>query len=174
MTSEFAPIAVAEDALGPFCRDLDGATLLPSRAASGIEDLERIKRLAAAAQLEMVRQVDESVVGDDSEGARARWLAMRTGQSTRDAGRDIATAEALGRLPATEAALRNGELSAAQAHEVASAAVLDPSAEAGLLGLAREGSLSELKRAAKKVRAAATDNEKKARDAHERRDLAAG
>jgi len=174
MTSAFAPIGVAEEALVPFCRDLEAAALLPAVAAAGIQDLERIKRLAAAAQLALVRQIDASVIGDESEGGKARWFASRTGQSTRDALRDIATAEALGGLPATEAALRAGELSADQAHEVASASVLDPSAEAALLGLAREGSLAELKRAAKKVRAAATDNEKKARDAHEHRDLAAG
>ena len=70
--------------------------------------------------------------------------------------------------------MRHGELSATQAHEVTSASVLDPSAEADLLGIWPGGVVGGVRRAAKKVRAAATDNEKKARDAHENRDFAAG
>ncbi len=173
MTGGLAALDGVEATFGPFCQDLDPRALTPAEAASGIERLAHLERQAAGARLRLAEQVDESIVGD-GESDKARWLAQRTGQSTRDAGRDLGVTDALAGLDATDAALRSGELSAAQAHEVASAAVLDPSAEAGLLGLAREGSLAELKRAAKKVRAAATDNDKKARDAHEHRDLAAG
>ncbi len=158
------------DACGRFRPD----ELTPTEAVEVIEAAAELEKLAVGVRLRALPEIDETVIGDDREAAKARWLAMRTGQSTRDAGRDIAAAEALSALPTTDGALRSGGLSAAQAHEVTSAAVLDPSAEAGLLGLAREGSLSELKRAAKKVRAAATDNDKKARDAHEHRDLTAG
>ena len=173
VTGGLAALDGVEATFGPFCQDLDPRALTPAEAASGIERLARLERWAAGARLRLAEQVDASIVGD-GENDKARWLAQRTGQSTRDAGRDLGVTDALAGLDATDAALRSGELSAAQAHEVASAAVLDPSAEAGLLGLAREGSLSELKRAAKKVRAAATDNDEKARDAHEHRDLAAG
>lgn len=173
MTDVFAPLDEVEATFGPFCRDLDPRAVEPAEAASGIERLARVEKWAAGARLRLAEQIDESVVGE-GENNKARWLAQRTGQSTRDAARDLGVTDALSELDATEAALRNGELSADQAHEVASAAVLDPSAEGDLLGLAREGSLAELKRAAKKVRAAATDNEKKAKDAQEHRDLAAG
>ncbi len=161
-------------AVGPFCEDLRPADVGPTEAAAGIERLAHIERQVAGAKLRLIDCLDESVIGDDREGARTRWLAPRTRQSTRDAGRDVAVAEAIAALPATEAALRRGDLSAAQAHEVTSAAVLDPSAEAGLLHLARHGSLAELKRAAKKVRAAATDDDDKGKDAHANRDLGAG
>ena len=174
MTGTSSPIALVEQELVPYCLALDVDALTPAAAASDFEELERIRRLIADTQLRIVRRINESVIGDDTEASKARWLAMRAGQSTRDAGRDIAVSDALLELSETDRAMRRGELSAAQAHEVTSAAVLDPSAEAELLALAREGSLAELKRAAKKVRAAATDNEKKARDAHEHRDLAAG
>jgi len=130
-------------AVGPFCQDLRPADVGPAEAAAGIERLAHIERQVAGAKIRMIECLDESVIGDDREGARTRWLAPRTRQSTRDAGRDVAVAEALAALLATEAALRRGELSAAQAHEVTSAAVLDPSAEAELLHLARPGSLAD-------------------------------
>ncbi len=174
MTALCSPVAAAEGLLLSHYRALDVETLTPAAATSEFKELERVRRLVTATQIRIVRRIDESVTGDDSEGGKARWLAMRTGQSTRDASRDIAASEALAALAETDRAMRNGELSAAQAHEVTSAAVLNPSAEGELLHLAREGSLAELRRAARKVRAAATDNEKKAKDAHANRDVAAG
>ena len=173
MTDVFAALDVVESAFGPFCQELDPQAVDAAQAAAGVERLARVERWAAGARLRLAEQIDQSIVGE-GENSKARWLAQQTGQSTRDAARDLGVTDALAGLDATDAALRSGELSATQAHEVASAAVLDPSAEAGLLGLAREGSLAELKRAAKKVRAAATDNDEKVRDAHEHRDLAAG
>ena len=96
------------------------------------------------------------------------WLGRTTGRTKRDAERDVETAQQV--KPATDQALRDGELSAEQAREVASAADADPSAEQGLLDTARNASVSELKRKAKKTRAAATDDAEKQRRAHRERD----
>src|SRR4029450_1861980 len=74
----------------------------------------------------------------------------------------------------TDEAVRNGELSPTQAHEVTSGASADPAAEGGLLDTARHGSVPELRRQAKKARPAATSAADKARRAHERRDLSSG
>ncbi len=76
--------------------------------------------------------------------------------------------------PSTDQALRDGELSAEQAREVASGADADPGREQELLDTARNASVSELKRKAKKTRAAATDDAEKERRAHKERDVASG
>ncbi len=79
------------DACGRFRPD----ELTPAEAAEVIEAAAELEKLAVGVRLRALPEIDETVIGDDSEAAKARWLAMRTGQSTRDAGRDIATAEAL-------------------------------------------------------------------------------
>jgi len=162
--------SVAED-LRERCAALRPDEVTPVEAAERIDELAEIVRLAEGATVRLASRIDESVTGAEGEHGAARWLARHTGRTVAAAGDTVADSEALGRVPATAAALTRGELNAAQAHEVTSAAVLDPSAESELLDLARNGSLSELRRAAKKVRAAAKDHDEKAKDAHEHRDL---
>jgi hypothetical protein len=156
------------------CRRLDPSRFTAAQAAAAIDLLMVIERLAAGARLRLAKRIDESVAGAEGEGGRARWLARHTGQDTKTAEKDLAASEQLDGLDATDQALRDGELSPTQAHEVTSGATADPAAEATLLGTARQGSVPELRRQAKKVRAAATNTEDKARRAHERRDLASG
>jgi hypothetical protein len=169
----FAPLDTVRSGLAGICHDLAPDDLTPDRAAAAIDELAGIARLAEGAIVRLADRVDDTVTGAEGENGPARWLARHTGQSVTTAGRYLAASEALARLAATDRALRDGELTATQAHEVTSAAALDPGAEADLLALGRDGSLSELRRAAKKVRAAATDNDHKHRDAHENRDLGA-
>lgn len=133
-----------------------------------------IEKLAAGARLRAAKHIDQSAVGEDGDGSKARWLAKRTGQTPKDAEKDLETSEKLDQLGATDEALRNGELSSTQAHEVTSGAGADPTAEIELLDTAKHASVPELKRKAKKVRAAATNAEEKAKRAQERRDLTAG
>jgi hypothetical protein len=156
------------------CRRLDPARFTAAQAAAAIDLLMVIERLAAGARLRLAKRIDDSVAGAEGEGGRARWLAKHTGQDTKTAEKDLAASRQLDGLDATEEALRNGELSPTQAHEVTSGASADPAAEGRLLGTARDGSVAELRRQAKKVRAAATSAEDKARRAHERRDLSSG
>ncbi len=170
----FAPLAEVEAGLRRFCADLDPDGLSSVQAAEGIERLAALDRLSAGARLRLVRRIDESVAGDEGEGSKARWLAKHTGQSPKDAEKDLAASEKLGALQATDEALRNGELSPTQAHEVTSGAGADPTAELELLDTAKNASVPELKRKAKKVRAAATNAEEKAKRAHENRDFTAG
>jgi hypothetical protein len=58
-------------------------------------------------------------------------------------------------LPATKAAARHGELSAAQARAVADAATADPSAEGRLLDQAAKASIGELRDACRRTKVAA-------------------
>ena len=125
----FAPLAEVEAVLRRFCAELDPDGLSPAEAAAGIERLAALDRLSAGARLRLARRIDESVAGDEGEGSKARWLAKHTGQSPKDAEKDLAASEKLDELEATDEALRNGELSPTQAHEVTSGAGADPSAE---------------------------------------------
>ncbi|MDQ3785505.1 MAG: HNH endonuclease [Actinomycetota bacterium] len=71
----------------------------------------------------------------------------------------LETAERVGELPATETALRSGELSEVQAKEIVSAAAASPASEPELLAAAKAESVSELKERCAKVKAAACSAE---------------
>ena len=72
----------------------------------------------------LARRVAEAGVWrDDGSRTAAVWLSEQTGTTIGAAQQVLDTARALEELPATEAALRSGELSAVQAAEIAYAAV---------------------------------------------------
>ncbi|MET0158297.1 MAG: hypothetical protein ABW279_02305, partial [Acidimicrobiales bacterium] len=170
----FAPFTSLRQDLRKACRDFDPEVLTGPELTEAIDEFVGIEKLAAGARLRAAKHIDQSAVGEDGDGSKARWLAKRTGQTPKDAEKDLAASEKLDELEATDEALRNGELSSTQAHEVTSGAGADPTAELELLDTAKNASVPELKRKAKKVRAAATDAEEKAKRAQERRDLIAG
>ncbi len=170
----FAPFTSLRRDLRKACRDFDPEGLSGPELTAAIDEFVGIEKLAAGARLRAAKHIDQATVGEDGDGSRARWLAKRTGQSPKDAEKDLETSEKLEQLDATDEALRNGELSSTQAHEVTSGAGADPTAEHELLDTAKNASVPELKRKAKKVRAAATDAEEKAKRAQERRDFSAG
>ena len=91
-----------------------------------------------------------------AEGARtgAHWLASKTGATIGDAERVLRTARALTDLPATEAALRSGELSATQSSEIAETASGSPEHESELLAAAAGTSVKVLRDECRRVRAA--------------------
>jgi hypothetical protein len=89
----------------------------------------------------------------------ADWLARTSGTSMVDAKGALATARALEDLPATLAAVTAGELSLAQASEVARTEVECPGSEQELLEVARAGSLRTLRDRAQKTRMGAVDPE---------------
>jgi hypothetical protein len=74
----------------------------------------------------------------------------------------LATVERTKSLPATDRAVRSGQLSAQQAAAVAEAAAADPGAEQQLLDAAPEESLAELRNRADRVKAAARSAEDEA------------
>jgi hypothetical protein len=153
--------------------------LEPERA-SGAEAAEAIKAIArlenhlAGARIRLAKRVDATVTGGEGEDSKADWLAKHTGQSPADAKKDVEASEQLDQLAATDEAVRNGELSPTQAREVAAAAAQDPAAELTLLATAKNGSVPELRRQAKRVKAAASDDAAKNRAAHENRNVFGG
>jgi Domain of unknown function (DUF222) len=115
---------------------------------------DAIERHAAAAKTLLAGRVDESRAwaraGDRSA---EEHLARRAGTSRGAARRGLACSKGLRGLPATEAALRRGELSQAQAETIADAAAVNPGAEQALLETARAGNLVRLREQANRAKA---------------------
>jgi hypothetical protein len=129
---------------------------VPLRDAPAMwQAFDGIERLAAAAKTLLAERVDESRAwaraGDRSA---AEYLARRSGTSVGAARGGLETSKKLRALPATESAVRRGELSSAQAEAIAGAAAVNPAAERSLLKIARRSTLTELRQQANRARAA--------------------
>jgi hypothetical protein len=135
--------------------------LLSGRAcAEVVEELARTEKACAAARARAaVRAADCGAHSQRGFADAADWLARRTGQSRAEAQSALDTAEAVDDCPATRAALLAGELSLAQAGEIARTEKEVPGAEPELLPLAKEASLASLKDWARKKRLGAVDPE---------------
>jgi hypothetical protein len=142
--------------LEPDALDADRAARAYALCAQG-------ERLLAGVRLLVSRRVEQAGAWTGS-GCRsaAEWLALSAGSSFGRAARDLETAAALERLPATADAVRAGRLSEAQAEEIASAASVDPSAEQALLDAAGHQTLRQLRAACERVRDAARPDERAA------------
>jgi hypothetical protein len=135
---------------------LDPDEVLASRAPGLWAEFDRIERLAAAAKILLARRVDDSRVWE-REGHRsaADYLAQTSGTSKAASRGVLATSKKIDKLPATESALRRGELSASQAECVADAASHNRDAEQHLLETAKTSSLGELRDECARRKAAA-------------------
>ena len=158
----FAHFDTARQSLRRFSDEVDVDALTPAEARAAVTEVAAVEKAAAGLRLRLLRRLE-------NDGPTVDWLAKETGQSKAEAARDVDAASKV--RPATDQALRDGELSADQAREVASAADADPTEESALLDSARNESMAELRRKAKRVRAAATDDAEKERRAHAERDL---
>ena len=161
----FDRLTSARRSLRQFNDEVDIDALNPAEAKRVVEEYAAIEKAAACGRLRALRHLE-------NDQSTVDWLAKETGQSKGDAARDVDAAKKV--RSATDDALREGELSADQAREVASAADADPGAEASLLDSARNESFAELKRKAKQTRAAATDDAEKERRAHAERTVEFG
>jgi Domain of unknown function (DUF222) len=120
------------------------------------EAFDGIERLAASAKTLLTSRVDESRVwAREGDRSPADYLARKSGCSTGTARSDLETSRRLGGLPTTEAALRRGELSQAQAATIADAAAVNPGAEQSLVAAAGQATLVELRERANRAKVAA-------------------
>jgi hypothetical protein len=147
---------------------LDVDVLEPAFAEELVREFATIDHIAAAGKALAARRVAESGrwrrSGMPSE---ADWLALTTGDTVGNARAALATASRVEELEQTDAAFRRGELSAAQANAISSAAVADPTAETKLLNLAQAAPVTKLREKCDQVRAAATpDREERHRRIH--------
>src|SRR6266513_5254511 len=109
---------------------------------------ERLARAAKACETASARAAARAAACGRVDGAPAEFLARVGGCTTGAARTALATVEAVGACPQTEVALRTGEVSLAQAAEIASV----PEHEDELLGLARSSSLRAVRDRARTVR----------------------
>ena len=117
---------------------------------------DSIERCAAAAKTLLAERVEQSRVwAKEGHRSAAEHLARESGGSVGAARAGLETSKRLCRLPATEAAVRRGELSRAQAEAITDAAAVNPGAEQALLEAAGTGNLAELRDKANRAKAAA-------------------
>ena len=126
-----------------------------------VELFDEVERLGAAGKALAIRQVVATGAWkhDGAHRDPASWLAHSTGSTVGSARATVDTADRLGALPATEAALRDGALSVAQVDAIADAASVDPGAEAELLERAQHDGVRGLRNACARVKAAACVDE---------------
>ncbi len=120
-----------------------------------VDQLGAITRVVDGMLGKAAKQVADLSV-DNGHAVVAGLLGAGIGE-VRDA---VATAKKLEELPATDAAVRSGLLSAKEASLIAAAATLNPAAEAHLLRVAKQG-LVPLRDACVAARAAVEDPKKR-------------
>jgi hypothetical protein len=132
-----------------------------------------VERLGAAAKILFAkRAVDANAWRATSHAATPeQWLAHLSGSSEGAAREALATADRVSDLPATQAKLRDGSLSLAQAALVSQGASVDPDVETTLLRIAGRGEMRNLRAEKERVVAAATDAEETQARAHRNRYL---
>src|SRR5207244_3006780 len=149
-----------EAALREIVVGLEPEALAAGTAAGLVDTFATIEKLAGAGKALAARRVaDSNLWRGAGERSAAHWLARRAGSSVGSAMATLETAARLDELPAVNAALRAGELSAVQANEIASAAGADPGAEAELMAVARDNGVGGLRDKCRRVKAAAAPDE---------------
>lgn len=130
--SERLDAAVAE--LETIVADFEPGILDATGAKESVDLFTRCERLAVAGRGMAARRVEEGLAWKrDGHRSAAHWLASATGVSVGSASRSLQTARELESLPHTREAFRAGELSEAQAAQIATTAALDPNLEGDLV-----------------------------------------
>jgi len=141
-------------------------------AAALVGIADEIRRAGDSLRTVAVGQV-ERTNSWKGEGAKSitEWLSIETDCPQYEAQAVVLLANQLQHLPVTQAALRNGTLSNAQAVEVARGAIVAPNTETQLLNLAKHATVRDLRDATSRVVAAATDETERHRQVHKSRYL---
>jgi hypothetical protein len=164
MRSVVAALERLSDGFDPGVHDLAGSKEFVDLSARG-------RRLLASIGGRAARRVEQTVNWKTAEQRNAAaWLSEATGESIGAAARTLETARRLESLPEASDAFRAGELSEAQAAEIAQAASLDPSAEHRLLETVRGSkSFKGVRDVCREVSMRAVEDREKARWLHDQR-----
>ena len=158
--SVFEQLDGVNDVLAKLAANFDADLLTGKQAARVVCAAADVERFASALKTLAMRRVDESGVWR-TDGARtpAGWLADKTGASFGEAIGTVTLGEQLEQLPQVADAARRGQLSPVKTKMVADAAAKDPASESHLVGVARQGSMTALRKecAAATQRAAGPD-----------------
>ena len=130
----------------------DCAAIVKGLAAVNKANGAAIARAAARAAACSAHRAEGYTDPDD-------WTSRQTGTSPRDAKRHRETTKKLKAMPATEDALRKGQISPEQAEEIANTEEAAPGSEAEMLGAAKRKSLGELRDRGRDRRQRAADPE---------------
>lgn len=157
----------AAEALQALLRMVDPALLTGETAASLVGVLATTEKVCAAVRVRAaVRAVACQAHRAPGFPDAADWLARLTGTSISTAKSSLVTASSLGALAATSAALAAGELSFAQAGEIASVATEVPERESDLVAHAQTHGLRSLQDRVRAERLSATDPDELHRRRH--------
>ena len=139
----------------------DPASLSGPDAHGAVLAFSVLEKLAASGKLLAAGRLDETGawVGDGTHSDIGAFLAATSGTSIGAARAAMDTARQVKTQPAVQDALRRGELSPGQAEAVSAAVKSDPSAEDGLVDLAKTAGLKGLKTECDRVTAAARSRE---------------
>jgi hypothetical protein len=166
------PAGLVDDAQA-LCASLavfDPALLSGADCGVVVEVLSKTEKACAAARARAAARA----VANGEHRARgfadgADWMAARAGSSVSESRLELETAKAVEGLPATASALAGGQVSLAQAAEVARAEAESPGSEAALLELAKRAGLGPVREQARNLVLAAADAGALAKKRHEAR-----
>jgi hypothetical protein len=157
--------------LEALARDFEPDALHGRASLELVRELGVIQALLDGLKARVAKRVDDTCAYVALHDRNAKHTVARAfGVGPGEAQRAIDLAERLDQLPATDAAVRSGQLSAKAASMIAEAAVHNPAAEIALLDAARDG-LVPLKDACVQARAEVEDSEVRAKRLHAQRGL---
>ncbi|MFI5372101.1 MAG: DUF222 domain-containing protein [Candidatus Eisenbacteria bacterium] len=153
-------VRVAAAELRRALAELEPGAFSAGAAAALAEELAVTENACGAAKVRMARRAAECGAHRGRGFADASdWMASATGSTMREARRQIEAAVAVEQCPETHDALVKGEVSLAQAGEIARTEGEVPGCEHELLAVARGGSLGAVRDLARKRRVEAIDRE---------------
>jgi len=151
-------VVSASGAMRALLAEADPGLLSGAACLQVAEVLARTEKAFAAARMRFAaRAADCGAHGSLGFASGEEWAARLTGSSVGQARDELALAEKLATCPLTSAALAGGELSLAQAVEIARTEKALPGTEAAMVGLADTLSLGALRDEGRKRRLAALD-----------------
>ena len=157
--------------LEALARDFEPDTLHGRASLELAQELGVIQALLDGLKARVAKRIDDTCAYESLNDRHAKQTVARAfGVGPEEAQRAIDLAERLEQLPATDAAVRAGQLSAKAASMIAETAVHSPAAEIALIETAREG-LKPLNDACVKARADGEDPETRAKRLHAKRGL---
>jgi hypothetical protein len=149
-----ARLEKASAVLSSVVAELDPSCLTVKDATDLYAVFAGLERLSSAGKTLLAPRIDESGIWRDSgHSTAATMLASLEGVSTGQARNTLEVGHRLHQLPGTEAAVRNGALSAPKVAELTRAAALDPTRETELLNGAAGQPLHEVKDRCQRARA---------------------
>jgi len=156
-------------ALQAVARDFDPAVCSGDEAIACMKELGAIRRLTDAMVSKTAKRIEDTAAHTYGTDRSAAELTERlVGVSSAEAKRAIETATKLEALPATDAAVRSGELSTRQTDLIVATADDDPTVERELLKAATKG-IVPLRDACIAARARREDETERARRQHAKR-----